>query len=183
MDNRDAQDRVFAELMQRAQRGDSVAYADLLTQASHLIRKFIENRIGLGTDGDDVLQLVLLGIHRASHTFNTDRSFKLWMFAIASHKVNDYLRVHYRNQVDCEVDFETLVVAMPHVTKTPTVDELLDDLLVRLPEKQSTIVRMMKLEGYSVGEVAKRLNMSVSAVKVSAHRAYKVLISWGNQND
>jgi RNA polymerase sigma-70 factor (ECF subfamily) len=44
-----------------------------------------------------------------------------------------------------------------------------------LPERQHEIVRLMKLDGLSVRETAERLNMSVPAVKVAAHRAYKLL--------
>jgi RNA polymerase sigma-70 factor (ECF subfamily) len=44
-----------------------------------------------------------------------------------------------------------------------------------LPERQRQVVELMKLEQRSVREVALILGMSESAVKVTAHRAYKKL--------
>jgi RNA polymerase sigma-70 factor (ECF subfamily) len=45
----------------------------------------------------------------------------------------------------------------------------------KLPEKQATILRLMHHEGYTAKEVAEKIGMNESAVKVAAHRAYKVL--------
>ena len=44
-----------------------------------------------------------------------------------------------------------------------------------LPEKQATILQLMHQEGYTAKEVAEKIGMKESAVKVAAHRAYKVL--------
>ncbi len=184
MDYSDGQKDKFAKLMHRAQAGDNAAYEELLKAISPLIRGFINNRIGTGADNDDILQEVLLGIHRASHTYNTDRPFKNWMFAIADHKVKDYLRAHYRKKALKQVDFEKVQDFLTEpVTNDTSAGEVLSELLDKLPEKQRRIVYMMKIEGYSAKEVAKKMNMSVSAVKVTAHRAYKVLIANGQKGE
>ena len=182
MDYNDERKDKFAQLMHRAQSGDHAAYSELLRSITPLVRGFIYNRIGNGADHDDILQEVLLGIHRASHTYNTDRPFTNWMFAIADHKVKDYLRTHYRKKALKEVDFEKIedFIAAP-VTSEVSPSEVLNELLDKLPEKQRRIVYMMKIEGYSAQQVAKTMDMSVSNVKVTAHRAYKILIANGQK--
>jgi RNA polymerase sigma-70 factor (ECF subfamily) len=45
----------------------------------------------------------------------------------------------------------------------------------KLPEKQALILQLMHQEGYTAKEVAEKIGMNESAVKVAAHRAYKVL--------
>jgi RNA polymerase sigma-70 factor (ECF subfamily) len=45
----------------------------------------------------------------------------------------------------------------------------------KLPEKQATIIRLMHQEGYTAKEVAAKMGMNESAVKVAAHRVYKML--------
>ena len=45
----------------------------------------------------------------------------------------------------------------------------------KLPAKQAAILQLMHQEGYTAKEVAEKLGMNESAVKVAAHRAYKVL--------
>lgn len=127
-------------------------------------------------DREDLLQEILLAIHKAGHTYNTERPFKAWMFAVASHKVNDYLRSHYRKGI--EVDFEEIEPTFAdNVTYEPPHGELLDEMLGILPEKQQRIVRMIKIEGHSINHTATILKMSIPAVKVAAHRAYKALIA------
>lgn len=167
----------FLSLMRKAQGGDKAAYAALLGAITPILRGFLYNRLGDGMDNEDLMQEILLAIHRASHTYNTSRPFKAWMFAIADHKVKDYLRAHYRRAVLKKVDFEAIqhTLADP-VTSAPHPGELLDEILETLPDKQRRIVRMMKIDGCSVEQVAKEMRMSRSAVKVSAHRAYHLLI-------
>lgn len=182
MDYSDDREDKFIQLMRRAQNGDHAAYSELFHAITPLIRGFIYNRIGNGADHDDILQEALLGIHRASHTYNTDRPFTNWMFAIADHKVKDYLRAHYRRKALKEVDFENIedFIAAPVTSEAPP-SEVLNELLDKLLEKQRRIVYMMKIEGYSAQQVAKTMDMSVSNVKVTAHRAYKILIANGQK--
>ncbi len=62
-----------------------------------------------------------------------------------------------------------------HVTETGFNYESISVEVEKLPEKQATILRLMHQEGYTAKEVAEKIGMNESAVKVAAHRAYKVL--------
>ena len=42
-----------------------------------------------------------------------------------------------------------------------------------LKPKQRDVITLLKLQGFSVTEIAERLNISVSDVKVTAHRGYE----------
>ena len=53
--------------------------------------------------------------------------------------------------------------------------EKLDRALEKLPIKQRNIIQLLKLEGFTVKEIAKKTGMSESSIKVSAHRGYKNL--------
>ena len=50
-----------------------------------------------------------------------------------------------------------------------------DLTLADLPDKQRKVFELIKLHGYSAQEVADEMGMSVSAVKVSAHRTMNKL--------
>lgn len=171
-------DKQLIALALQAQTGDKLAYSKLLESVTPIIKGFIYNHIGYGLDHEDIMQEVLLGIHRSFHTYNSQRSFKNWAFAIANHKVKDYLRAYYRKKEFKEVDFESIenFITDP-VTEQATPGEQLNEVLAVLPEKQRHIVQLMKIEGFTAKQVAKKMNMSISAVKVSAHRAYKELIA------
>ena len=163
-------------LMRRAQQGDKQAYDTLLRSIIPILRGFVIRRLGPGADVEDVVQNILLSIHRASHTYDTERPFKIWMFAIARHRLNDHLRHIYKRNVP-EVPFDDLAneIQATDVTAERERSEYLKSMLDRLPARQRQIVTMMKVEGYSAQDVAAKMNMSVSAVKVAAHRAYKTL--------
>ena len=47
----------------------------------------------------------------------------------------------------------------------------IEDAFDSLPDQQKKVVELMKIKGYSAEEVSQKTGMSVSAVKVSAHRA------------
>lgn len=169
---------ILAQEMQKAQNGDKAAYERLFKSITPIIRNFIHKYLGTNPDCEDVVQEILLAIHRSSHTFNTNRSFRNWMFAIASYKLKDYLRALYRKKELKQVDFASVEdFLITDVTKPTSENEVLNELLYDLPKKQQKIVRMMKIEGYSVKEVAKAMEMSISSVKVAAHRAYKILLN------
>jgi len=165
------------DLMRLAQQGDKRAYAALFRAITPLLRAFISRRLSASSDVDDVVQDILLSIHRASHTYDTDRPFKIWMFTIARYRLNDHLRKLYKKGgfPEISIDDMTHEISAADVTEQRDRYEYLNKALSSLPEKQKKIVTLMKIEGYSAIETAQAMNMSVSAVKVSAHRAYKSL--------
>jgi len=61
------------------------------------------------------------------------------------------------------------------VTESAISYESISAEVEKLPDKQAIILRMMHQEGYTAREVAEKIGMNESAVKVAAHRAYKIL--------
>ena len=52
-----------------------------------------------------------------------------------------------------------------------------------LKPKQQEILRLLKIEGNSLQEVANKMNMTVPAVKVAGHRSYEILIKSLSKNE
>lgn len=173
----DDQKLLLEGLMRLAQSGNKKAYAALFCAITPLIKAFVAKRISNIDDVDDVVQDTLLSIHYAGHTYDTQRSFKVWMFTIARNRLNDYLRRIYKDRTFTEISLDdiTYEISAEDVTGGPKQSEYINRILDLLPEKQREIVSMMKIEGYTAEDTAKKMNMSVSAVKVAAHRAYKLL--------
>ncbi len=163
-------------LMQRALKGDKRAYAELLTETSRLLRPFLSRRLSLSSEVDDLMQEILISIHKARHTYDGKRPYKPWVYAIARFRLQDHLRAHYADQLHHAMDMDELEEILPgHVTETGMSYESIEGEVQRLPEKQATIFRLMHRDGYTAREVAEKLGMNESAVKVSAHRAYRIL--------
>lgn len=162
--------------MRQSLAGDQRAYAILLQKTSRLLRPFLAKRLSFGNEVDDLMQEILVSIHKARHTYDGNRPFKPWVYAIATFRLQDFLRSHYSDHLRHAVDFDELEETLPeNVTVSELNYESISVEVQKLPEKQATILQLMHQEGYTAKEVAEKMGMNESAVKVAAHRAYKVL--------
>jgi RNA polymerase sigma-70 factor (ECF subfamily) len=170
------QERQAAVLMQRAQQGDQEAYAMLLVELTRAARQFARGRLGAVAWIDDVVQETLLAIHGARQTYDAARPFGPWFYAIASSRMIDVIRRERRvasRQVATDVLPEPAAAARP---ERDDIDvEAVRAALASLPSRQREVIERMKFQDQSVRDVAGGLGMSESAVKVTAHRGYRVL--------
>jgi len=166
----------FEALMRQSLIGDRSAYAELLRQSARLLRPFLERRLQDRSSIDDLLQEILISLHKARHTYDGNRPYKPWLYAIARFRLKDHLRALYADRLADADDWQELeALSAPDVTESLFEYESLHREIGRLPEKQAEILRLMYREGFTARETAEQLGMSESAVKVAAHRAYKKL--------
>lgn len=162
--------------MRQSLNGDQHAYAELLQETSRFLRPYLAKRLSFTNEVDDLLQEILISIHKARHTYDGDRPYKPWAYAIAKFRLQDYLRAHYSDQLHHADDLSEMEEFLhDDVTKSAISYESIIGEVQKLPEKQATILRLMHQDGYTAKEVAEKIGMKESAVKVAAHRAYKVL--------
>lgn len=157
--------------------GDAVPYEALLTLLAREARAFVGRRVGFADWIEDVVQDVLLTVHRALATYDPQRPFGPWFYAIATARLVDTLRAR-RRQAAREIVDDEIVAAQPAAATPPHSARLHDALaeaVARLPRVQREVVSLLKYEDLSVRDVATRLGMSEAAVKATAHRGYKVL--------
>lgn len=162
----------LSRLMARAQDGDRQAYKALLQETAQLVRQFARRR--LPERADDVVQETLIALHRARHTYDPERPFGPWMYAIARNRVADAIRREQRRvrrELRAEVSQETDVTFGDRAFNA----RILRRALSQLSESQRKIIELLKFEDYSVAEVAAQTGLSESAIKVSAHRGYRRL--------
>ena len=162
--------------MRKSLEGDQLAYANLLRETARLLRPFLSKRLSFESEIDDLLQEILISIHKARHTYDGKRPYTPWVYAIAKFRLQDYLRAHYADQLRHSVELSELEnILHEDVTESTISYESISGEIQKLPEKQAAILQLMHQEGYTAKEVAAKLGMNESAVKVAAHRAYKVL--------
>jgi RNA polymerase sigma-70 factor, ECF subfamily len=163
--------------MRRAQEGEEEAYAELLVLLTAATRSYVRLRVGAPVPWiDDVVQETLIAVHHARHTFDGRRPFAPWFYAIARHRFVDVLRREQRvrrhefagdawPELECAANDATSRVDMDAVQQA----------LASLPPRQREIVEAIKLRDESVRDIAARLNMTMTSVKVTAHRGYRTL--------
>ena len=131
---------------------------------------------------EDVVQEVLLSIHKNRHTYDPSLPFGPWMGTIAKRRIMDWLRKHYRS-----VAQEVLVDEYPETFLTDGANAVEEDALAfddldqlrqaldRLPSGQRQAVELLKLKEMSLKEASEVSGMSIAALKVAMHRALKSL--------
>jgi RNA polymerase sigma-70 factor (ECF subfamily) len=165
------------DLMRLAQAGDQVAYASLLVLLTAVTRQFARSRLGAVPWIDDVVQETLLAVHRARHTYDPDRPFAPWFYAVASSRLIDVLRRERRvtaHEIPGDV-LADVAIAGGGSPRDEIDVEAIHAAVASLPARQRDVIEAMKFGDQSVREVAGRLNMTESAVKVTAHRGYRAL--------
>jgi RNA polymerase sigma-70 factor (ECF subfamily) len=171
------QERESAALMRQAQQGDQMSYATLLARLTSITRQFARARVGGVAWVDDVVQETLVAVHGARHTYDSTRPFAPWFYAIASSRLIDVIRRERR--VSAREVADDVVPERAGAAPAPIRDEIdverIHAALASLPARQREVIGDLKLRDQSVREVAGRLGMSESAVKVTAHRGYRAL--------
>jgi RNA polymerase sigma-70 factor (ECF subfamily) len=120
-------------------------------------------------------------MHKARGTFVSGAAVLPWAFAIARRLVLDQVRRDRRSpRVVDEVD---PVPASPagatdrpeHFVEARESARRLAGALARLPDSQRTVFELLKEDGLTLTEAAAVLGVTVTAVKLRAHRAYEFL--------
>ena len=162
--------------MQAAQGGDEKAYRQVLETAALWLRPYAARAIFDQTHVDDVVQEILISVHRARHTYDPAQPFRPWLFAIAKYRLMDYLRRHYRDHLARSENLDDWQEFLPDpVTQNPMADEDIHRAIHQLPKKQAMIIQMMHFDGLTAQETGQRMGMKAGTVKVNAHRAYQRL--------
>jgi len=157
-------------LMRRAQGGDAAAYRTLLESLRPWLAAYFRRRL-MGGDGEDLVQMTLLSLHEKRHTYDPDAPFLPWISAVARHKLIDFVR---RNGRYVHVELNE-ALGLEDGMQPDLAARDVAVLLAQLPKDQARIIKLHKLDGFSVEEVAGRTGKSASAVKVAVHRGLKKL--------
>ena len=169
----------MAAWMRAAQEGDTAAYARLLTAITPIIRRMAAGRWTGSEEAGDVVQDVLLSLHQVRHTYDPARPFMPWLMAIARNRLADVQRRQVRRargEVAVEVLPETFSGGETKEPLDRMADaEALGRAMAALPPRQREAVEMLRLKELSLKEASAASGMSISALKVSMHRAMKAL--------
>ncbi len=162
--------------MLRAMGGDDAAYRVLLVDVSAQLRSFYRRRMAsLAVEIEDLVQETLLAIHNQRHTYDVQRPFTAWCFAIAKYKLIDLLRRRARHDAQTvNLDDDDDLVGPDDLDAGDAQRDILR-LLEQLPDRQRLPIMLVKIEGRSIVEAARSTGMSEAAVKIGVHRGLRAL--------
>ena len=158
--------------MASAQSGNESDYRRLLSELADVVQGFLRNRFGNYPFIEDCVQEALIAIHQARHTYNPQRPFRPWMFAIVRNRAIDVLRKRkQREQVAQRYRREQEALAQPGAQVAYPHEFIEGPSFRALSSQHREVLVLTKIIGYSIAETAKKLDISEGAVKVRVHRA------------
>jgi RNA polymerase sigma-70 factor (ECF subfamily) len=172
--------------MQLALAGDAKAYQQFLAAMAALLRPSLARKmqqIRASQDVEDIVQDILIAIHNKRHTYDVSKPVLPWVRAIAHYKWVDYVRSTLRRPMIVDVEDITLFADIQDQAAQSTALQDVEHFLSALPANQAQLVRLAKLQGKSMEEIAQHTQLSVGAVKVTLHRAMHKLKKLANRAD
>lgn len=158
-------------LMGLAQAGDGAAYKQLLENVTPYLRALTTRRLPALSDVEDVVQDILLTVHRIRATYDPALPFGPWLKAIAMRRIADRLRYQYRRNTREREIFDDEDFAAEENANMHAMDhDGLRDAVWHLSPAERQAIRMLKLDEMSLKEASAKSGMSVTALKVAAHR-------------
>ncbi|WP_226896134.1 sigma-70 family RNA polymerase sigma factor [Polymorphobacter sp. PAMC 29334] len=161
----------WAPLMAASQAGDTVVDRRLLDELRRWLKRYYRRRLP-SSMLDDAVQDALVAIHTKRHTYDPSKPFSPWLAAIARYKWIDRLRsmrTHHTEMLPEEHALpEAMVVGDAATSILSAV--VLRDLIATLKPAQAAVIRLVKLQGFSIEEAATVTGQSTALVKVNIHR-------------
>ncbi len=146
---------------------------------------FIARRVRTREDAEDILQEVMLRVHRSSGELERVQHVTGWIYRIASNAIVDHYRRPSRRELPAgrQLDADQPVDSRAtEVADEPDTAELRAELarcvaplLERLPESYRQALELTEVEGLTQSDAAARLGLSVSGMKTRVQRARRLL--------
>lgn len=139
------------------------------------MRPYIRRRVATDADTDDVMQEVLLRVHRGLGALEDVERFAGWIHRVAANAIADHLRARQRHPI--AEDPVERAAPEPDVDD-PTRDALKQSLSIfvaALPSPYREAITLVELEGLSHREAAELVGISVSGMKSRVQRGRQKL--------
>jgi RNA polymerase sigma factor (sigma-70 family) len=165
------------DLVRRAQRGDLLAYDELVKLYQERIYATIYHMTSNHEDANDLAQDSFIKAFQALKSFKGGSSFYTWLYRIAVNKTINFLkqrknRVHMSlNDLDFNTENNPDLVALIS-DKTPRRDaglkelqEKLNAAMLKLSESHRLVVALHDVQGMSHEEVAQVMGCNIGTVR------------------
>ncbi len=173
-------------LLAKSLAGDQAAFRVLVERYSGEVFRFVARFTRSAALAEDVVQETFLQVYQSAASFDTGRSFRPWLFAIAANKARDQLRSSGRrrevalsagagSQDEREVsllDFLSAETALP--SEAMEIDEqreVVRGIVSRMPDNLREVLVMGYYHRFPYKEIADILDIPLGTVKSRLHAA------------
>jgi RNA polymerase sigma-70 factor (ECF subfamily) len=165
-----------AELVSQALHGSDRAFGELVRRYQDLLYRHAARMTGRVDDAEDVVQSAFIKAHRNLRKCRNPDRFGAWLFRIGANACKDFLK-----SKRATLPLET-TAGLVSTEGNPESDAArgqvrheIETALQSLAVEQREAFLMKHVEGWSYGEMAEALSVSIPALKMRVHRAREEL--------
>jgi len=161
-------------LVQQAVKRDRAAFSSLYDSCFDRVYRHVYYRVSNHADAEDITQEVFARAWKSIDKYEkTGAPFVAWLIAIASHLITD----HYRSQLKAARIGEEYrnspnqVIDPEEQAELNFNNALVKQAVLKLKGDKQRVILMRFIDGFSYEEIARALNKSENAVRVTQYRA------------
>jgi len=169
------------ELIQKAQKGDEVAFNHLVSAYRRRILGTVARLINQPADVEDVGQEVFLRLYFSLDQLRSPEVFEPWLYRLTVNAAYDYLRKSRRRMESrmCDLSEQQVVLADAAASSQANLSDLqkqetrsyVEELLAPLSADDRVLLLMKEVEGLSLREMEQVYQVNETALKVRLFRA------------
>ncbi len=151
------------QLVKRAMRGDSDAFAQLIELNTQSMYKVARAYFTNDADIADVMSETILASFEKIRTLRSPEYFKTWLLRILINQCNQMIR---------EKNKEVTIAEFPDIMDESSQYALVEfkELLEQMDEKYRVVLVLYYVEGFKIKEIAELLDMKENTVKTRLKR-------------
>ena len=173
------------QLVKKLLAGDERAYNRFFDENFSRLYRFAYAR--LAGDPESTREVVHASLTKALqklHTFRSESALFTWLCVICRHEISDWLKVHvrYRQHIILTEDEPDIRAAVDSLNAPPGDDprreyqrtelrRLIQVALDKIPAKYGDALEWKYIEGHSIKEIARRMDLSREAAQSTLARA------------
>jgi RNA polymerase sigma-70 factor (ECF subfamily) len=174
------------EVIARVKAGDTAMYEIIMRRHNQRLYRISRAILNDDAEAEDVTQDAYVRAYQNLHQFAGYSLFSAWLTRIAVHESLRRLRLRNGNQQLDEIAQEEegsmrVAETSPDPEQRASLAELsqlLEEVVLGLPESYRTVVIMRDVEQMSTFETAEALDLTEQNVKVRLHRGHAMMRGW-----
>ena len=176
------------ELVRRAQAEDRDAFEELVRRHQHRVFAVAGGILRRREDVEDIAQQVFVKAYFSLKRFDQRAAFSTWLYKITVNECWDLLRKKKVRPLVYEADLseeqarqiensEAKGSAGPDISERLAARQRVERLLEGLDERDRLMLILKEVEGFSIEEIAKVLDLNGNTVKVRLFRARRRIVT------
>lgn len=167
------------EIVARVRAGDTALYEIIMRRYNQRLYRTALAIVRDASEAEDVMQDVYVRAYQHLDQFAARAPFSAWLIRIAVHEALGRLRQRDRyvplkdSESEGELGMTEAISTLPDPeqnTSRAELGQLLEEVVLSLPDHYRTVIMLRDVEGLSIAEIAAALDLTEQNVKVRLHR-------------